>query len=209
MTAFGVLLTVGQLIKDSVRLPRPLATPQTGIVRLERTYETEYGFPSTHSMCGLVPLALVCAWAGGRGEWWLTAVGWVVGWGGVYALSVGASRLYLGVHSLLDVVGGLVVGGVLLVILHCHRVFISHALYHPSSLVHMVAVLGAAGGLLWVYPRSVPWSVSYLTTCTVVGTWVGLTVSLWCVHVFDQRGVLVDMFRSWGAGVGEMVSERV
>ena len=229
----------------------------TGIVKLERTYETEYGFPSTHSMCGLVPLALVFAWnrqlleaGGGAGEsvgadvgagaglasgssaWggmgagapgtatglgsglgsWFGYEGgsvwfpYVVAWGVWYALSVGASRLYLGVHSVLDVGGGLTLGAGLLAVLHRHAATLDRLVYvHPTPRARVGILLGAVG-LLGAYPRPAPWSVSYFTTCTVVGTWVGLTLSLWYVHVMDADHEVLGVVRLWGLRAHATVS---
>ncbi len=57
--------------------------------------------------------------------------------------------------------------------------------------------------MLGLYPRPAPWSVSYLTACTVVGTWVGLALALWWVHAGGDELLLV--FRGWGARAQEYV----
>ncbi len=60
MNNFCFTLVVGQIIKDIFRLPRP---PKSGqnftITKLEKHFETEYGLPSTHTMGGYLPYAII------------------------------------------------------------------------------------------------------------------------------------------------------
>jgi uncharacterized protein YceK len=118
----------------------------------------------------------------------------------LYALSVALSRLYLGVHSLLDVGGGLLLGTLLLALLHRHGDAVDRIYTHPTPGT-VVACFIIAGGVLGVYPRPAPWSVSYLTACTVVGTWVGLALALWWVHARGNE--VLGVFRGWGARAQE------
>jgi hypothetical protein len=100
---FGISLTLGQLVKDWLQLPRPAAP---SVARLERCYETEFGLPSTHAISGLLPISILLSLeASSRG---LPRLAWVLGV--CYALLVAASRLYLGVHGPLDIVAGWIIG---------------------------------------------------------------------------------------------------
>jgi len=82
-------------------------------------------FPSGHVMAavalwGLVPL-VVALYTRNRRVWWATVAG-----SGALILAIGASRMYLGVHWISDVVGGLIVGafflsGVEWVLVRRHR----------------------------------------------------------------------------------------
>jgi hypothetical protein len=89
--------------KDTLLLPRP-----KDVTYLEATYLEEYGFPSTHTAA-----AVVWAWALCETIRRLTTLGpSVISMCGIgYVALIGFSRLYLGVHSLADVCGGLVCGG--------------------------------------------------------------------------------------------------
>lgn len=42
-----VVMYVGQVMKDLLKLPRPLSPP---VVKLETRVDAEYGLPSTHAM---------------------------------------------------------------------------------------------------------------------------------------------------------------
>ncbi|KAF9090835.1 hypothetical protein BGX23_005670 [Mortierella sp. AD031] len=97
--------------KDYLCLPRPLSPP---IVRLSRSKSTclEYGFPSSHSTNAIsVALFLYChllttdpaSWSPYTRE--LSIFGLVV-----YAVSIVYGRLYCGMHSITDCIGGSLIG---------------------------------------------------------------------------------------------------
>ncbi|GJJ68024.1 dihydrosphingosine 1-phosphate phosphatase [Entomortierella parvispora] len=97
--------------KDYLCLPRPLSPP---IVRLSRSKSTcqEYGFPSSHSTNAVsVALFLYChllttdpaSWSPYTRE--LSIFGLIV-----YAVSIVYGRLYCGMHSITDCVGGSMIG---------------------------------------------------------------------------------------------------
>ncbi|KAG0068455.1 PAP2 superfamily-domain-containing protein [Linnemannia elongata] len=97
--------------KDYLCLPRPLSPP---IVRLSRSKSTclEYGFPSSHSTNAIsVALFLYChllttdpaSWSPYTRE--LSIFGLVV-----YAVSIIYGRLYCGMHSITDCIGGTLIG---------------------------------------------------------------------------------------------------
>lgn len=176
------LLVIGQLCKDLLRLPRP--TNQK-IVRLERQFETEFGLPSTHTMSGLMGLALFLSWhrhssTSAEGKELLTlplgtSVGLFVG------LLVGLSRLYLGVHSIADVVSGYVLGlaGIFLLLKNGLCDAIDEYVYQSPKGIFVSLTL-----LLWFitcYPKTNPWSASYATAAQIFGTWFGIATSSWVV----------------------------
>ncbi|KAF9150366.1 hypothetical protein BG015_007833, partial [Linnemannia schmuckeri] len=97
--------------KDYLCLPRPLSPP---IVRLSRSKSTclEYGFPSSHSTNAIsVALFLYChllttdpaSWSPYTRE--LSIFGLIV-----YAVSIIYGRLYCGMHSITDCIGGTLIG---------------------------------------------------------------------------------------------------
>ncbi|KAF9182377.1 hypothetical protein BGZ51_001483 [Haplosporangium sp. Z 767] len=97
--------------KDYLCLPRPLSPP---IVRLSRSKSTclEYGFPSSHSTNAVsVALFLYChilttdpaSWSPYTRE--LSILGLII-----YAVSIVYGRLYCGMHSITDCVGGSFIG---------------------------------------------------------------------------------------------------
>ncbi|KAG0206140.1 hypothetical protein BGX28_002360 [Mortierella sp. GBA30] len=97
--------------KDYLCLPRPLSPP---IVRLSRSKSTclEYGFPSSHSTNAVsVALFLYChllttdpaSWSPYTRE--LSILGLII-----YAVSIVYGRLYCGMHSITDCIGGSLIG---------------------------------------------------------------------------------------------------
>lgn len=111
LLAAGVFLS--GFIKDLLCLPRPLSPPLQRIT-LSGSAALEYGFPSTHST-NAVSVAVYAlralrsaSWTGNptmrfalEGLWYL------------YAMSIFLGRLYCGMHSVLDVVSGSLLGAFL------------------------------------------------------------------------------------------------
>ncbi|RSH95324.1 hypothetical protein EHS25_000411 [Saitozyma podzolica] len=105
----GLGIYISSFAKDLVCTPRPYSPP---VVRLSMsTHHHEYGFPSSHST-NSVSIALFL------GEWLfeyrekigvpILLAAWAVLI--VYAASVVGGRLYTGMHSVADIVGGSIMG---------------------------------------------------------------------------------------------------
>lgn len=86
------------IIKELVARPRPAELLPDIIVRSE--YARGFGFPSGHTAIATVMALTLMPYTGRKYRWllWL----WIVG--------VSFSRLYLGVHAPLDIVGGFCIG---------------------------------------------------------------------------------------------------
>nr|XP_060610276.1 sphingosine-1-phosphate phosphatase 1 [Anolis sagrei ordinatus] len=94
------VMYVGQCTKDVIHWPRPASPP---VVKLEIFYNSEYSMPSTHAMSGTaIPLALLLF---SYGRWQYPMM-----YGLILAISwcslVCCSRIYMGMHSILDVIAG-------------------------------------------------------------------------------------------------------
>lgn len=87
-----------QVMKVLVARPRPYKVLSDVIIR-ERL-SPGLGYPSTHTAMATVMALLLLVWLPHKWRW--IAVGWI--------LLVALSRLYLGVHAPLDVVGGFAAG---------------------------------------------------------------------------------------------------
>jgi len=189
-TNFGVVLTLGQLVKDVLLLPRPPAfsyfpgtkTPIT-IVKLEKHFETEYGFPSTHTMSGMLPFAVYFAlqrpylssWSMSSSTASLFFNGCVI-----YTFFVAVSRLYMGVHSPADILGGLLIGGLSIYALHLHGDAFDSAVYTEPYGIALSTAMNAI--YLTCYPKARPWSASFGTATQIYGTWAGVASALWFIH---------------------------
>lgn len=115
--AFSMYL--GQACKDLIKIPRPATPP---VVKLEYRFLQEYGFPSTHAMAAvsiaftLITLLFEQFPAEADSTFRMSAL--VLGV--VLSCSVCLSRVYLGMHSVLDVLVGGVFALVLSVIFLCY-----------------------------------------------------------------------------------------
>ena len=175
-------------------------------MRLEKHHETEYGMPSTHALGGLLPFSMLLAlrrhgvlvsWI-----WWLFAV--------IYLLSVCVSRLYLGVHSLLDIGSSVVLGVPVLLLLHSAGSPLEDAVFFkPHSIfLHVLMVLL----FVCAVPRAAPWTASLGTSSQIFGLFVGFASSLWYAKTCSPQlwHTLEDSsFSNWNQSNGGRVMARV
>ncbi|KAI9095917.1 PAP2 superfamily-domain-containing protein [Phlyctochytrium arcticum] len=107
----GAGVYVSGCVKDWLGLPRPL-TPPVRRVSGSAMIEAEYGFPSTHST-NAVSLSLFTALFALR-YWLFQSDLWIqvlsVGVLACYAVAIGASRVVTGMHTVIDVLGGALIG---------------------------------------------------------------------------------------------------
>ncbi|XP_015279837.1 PREDICTED: sphingosine-1-phosphate phosphatase 1 [Gekko japonicus] len=94
------VMYLGQCTKDVIRWPRPASPP---VVKLEIFYNSEYSMPSTHAMSGTaIPLTLVLL---SYGRWQYPVLyGLLLAF--CWCSLVCFSRIYMGMHSVLDVIAG-------------------------------------------------------------------------------------------------------
>lgn len=100
---------VGNFFKDYLCLPRPMPPA----LKLSPYHTNEFGMPSTHSVTALNTvfyLILTLVPMRNNEFWYYTAL---LG-GIVYTILISYSRLYLGMHCLADILGGLIIGVFLL-----------------------------------------------------------------------------------------------
>ncbi|XP_054827810.1 sphingosine-1-phosphate phosphatase 1 [Eublepharis macularius] len=94
------VMYLGQCTKDIIRWPRPASPP---VVKLEVFYNSEYSMPSTHAMAGTaIPLTLLLL---SYGRWQYPVLYGLV-LAVCWCLLVCFSRVYMGMHSILDVIAG-------------------------------------------------------------------------------------------------------
>lgn len=175
LTNFFILQIAGQLTKDFFRLPRPISPPGSNnpIVKLDNHFDTEYGLPSTHTIAGLLPATTLLVLL--RHGVPISSTAWVASV--IYWVSVALSRLYLGVHSVYDVIAGALLGSALVALLHMYGDSLDVLFYQCSAALQVqvaLLVVYTVG-----YPRSGPWSASMGTAAQMVGPFFGCGVSLW------------------------------
>lgn len=105
---WAVVMYVGQVMKDVLKLPRPPSPP---VVKLETRVDAEYGLPSTHAMAATSIAFTLLLSAPSRVQFHFE-VGLLIAT--TLASLVCLSRLYTGMHSVLDVVCGIVISALLM-----------------------------------------------------------------------------------------------
>lgn len=174
-------LFVGQSTKDMVRWSRPASPP---VVKVEVFYNSEYSMPSTHAMTGTaIPF---CLFMLTYGRWQYTFL-----FGFCVALSwsvlVCVSRIYMGMHSILEVITGFLYSLLILAFFHpiLDKIDNFYMMNHFAPLVIIVSHVSL--GLVAFSLDS--WSTSRGDTAQALGTGVGAAIA---THVNYQLGLLLD-----------------
>lgn len=157
-----ILVAINALLnsyaKDWIQDPRPPLE-----IRLDDLVGASYGLPSGHAQMAVV-MWLWLAWELRRawGAWvWVLST--------AIALSVMASRLYLGVHDLEDVVGGAVLGGISLLVfegLRQQKGPWQTSLAWSSALIVLVATLALGTWPGRMAPEYIPTLAGWLIAAT-------------------------------------------
>ncbi|RVE64748.1 hypothetical protein OJAV_G00128660 [Oryzias javanicus] len=105
-----LVMYIGQVMKDLLKLPRPLSPP---VVKLETRVDAEYGLPSTHAMAATAIFFTLLLSAPARVQFPFE-VGLLIAT--TLSTLVCLSRLYTGMHSVLDVVCGVLISAVLILL---------------------------------------------------------------------------------------------
>ncbi|CAF0712117.1 unnamed protein product [Brachionus calyciflorus] len=184
--SWAINMYIGQATKDILKMPRPSTPP---VVKIEDRYLHEYGFPSTHAMA-----VFTISWT------LLTFVFKDTALGNNYNLQiivsilsyfliflVCLSRIYLGMHSYLDIFGGLIFAYLI------NTVFISvsksvYDIIHDSFLI---GTLFSSMFLLvcFIYPNKNRWSSARADTFLIMGVGTGLSFGMTCkstLHIEDM-----------------------
>lgn len=170
---WNLIMYIGQYLKDFIRWERP---GMPIVVQLQTKWSLEYGMPSTHAMLGVaVPGAAL----------WFTVAKFnidtevALGVISVWTLLVCTSRMYLGMHSLGDILAGLLISVLLLApvlyLVNVTDVFLVQSPLAPP-IVLVLSIL-----LIWAfpYPESDFWSPSAVTTVDVLGCYHGAHLGQW------------------------------
>eukprot|EP00904_Undaria_pinnatifida_P008663 jgi/Undpi1/4927/HiC_scaffold_19.g08279.m1 len=165
-----------------------LTTRNASIVTIWITTDQQrplYGLPSTHTMGSLIPLFLVMSHHYRHGmedvaeeiqEGSPLLLLSSLAWSAVIAIS----RLYMGVHSIPDIVAGYILGGGLLAFwLNFGNTADAFIVENSRS---WLAVLAGASALILAYPRPERWTNSYGDTALIVSTAAGFLLGCCLMH---------------------------
>uniref|UniRef100_A0A4W3GVZ0 Sphingosine-1-phosphate phosphatase 1 n=1 Tax=Callorhinchus milii TaxID=7868 RepID=A0A4W3GVZ0_CALMI len=175
------VMYLGQCTKDIIRLPRPSSPP---VVKVEVFYDSEYGMPSTHAMSGTaIPFALFFLTVG-RWEY-PYAFGLLLA--SCWCILVCLSRLYMGMHSILDVIVGILYSVLILIVFRPTLDLIDNFnltyQYAPLFIISLHLAMGIFSFTLDT------WSTSRGDTAQILGTGAGIACAS---HVNHLLGILPD-----------------
>ncbi|XP_042245110.1 sphingosine-1-phosphate phosphatase 1 [Thunnus maccoyii] len=175
------VMYLGQCTKDVIGWSRPASPP---VVKVEVFYNSEYSMPSTHAMSGTaIPFSLFFM-TYGRWEYPVT-LGFSLAL--CWCLLVCVSRIYMGMHSVLDVMVGVLYSVLILLFflpaLDLIDSFNLTCRYAPLIIISLHLGLGLFSFTLDT------WSTSRGDTAQILGTGAGVALAS---HVNHYLGVMPD-----------------
>ncbi|KAM3602407.1 uncharacterized protein V6R79_003436 [Siganus canaliculatus] len=175
-------LFVGQSTKDMVRWSRPASPP---VVKVEVFYNSEYSMPSTHAMTGTaIPFCLFMLTYGRWQYPFLFGFSVALSW----SVLVCVSRVYMGMHSILEVITGFLYTLLILAFFYptLDKIDSFYMTDHYAPLV--IIVTHVSLGLVAFSLDT--WSTSRGDTAQALGTGAGAALA---THVNYQLGLLPDI----------------
>ncbi|XP_026525934.1 sphingosine-1-phosphate phosphatase 1 [Notechis scutatus] len=168
---------LGQCTKDIIRWPRPASPP---VVKLEVFYNSEYSMPSTHAMAGTaIPLSLFLL---SYGRWqypFMYGLILTICWSSLVCFS----RVYMGMHTILDVIAGflyaLLILAVFLPTVDLVDNFNLTFRYAPLVIISLHLVLGVFSFTLDT------WSTSRGDTAQILGSGAGVACGSYATYCLN------------------------
>ncbi|RXN10518.1 sphingosine-1-phosphate phosphatase 1 [Labeo rohita] len=175
------VMYLGQCTKDLIRWPRPASPP---VVKVEMFYNSEYSMPSTHAMSGTaIPLSLFLM-TYGRWEYpVLLGLSLIISW----CVLVCLSRIYMGMHSILDIIAGFLYSLLILAVFSPALDIIDNFnRTHPYAPLLIISLHVGLGLFSFTLDT---WSTSRGDTAQILGSGAGIALAS---HVNYRLGLLPD-----------------
>uniref|UniRef100_A0A8D1EZR3 Phosphatidic acid phosphatase type 2/haloperoxidase domain-containing protein n=1 Tax=Sus scrofa TaxID=9823 RepID=A0A8D1EZR3_PIG len=167
MIIWVLVMYIGQVAKDILKWPRPSSPP---VVKLEKRVIAEYGMPSTHAMAATaISFTLLISTMDRYQVRRLTPLP--------------PPRLYTGMHTVLDVLGGVLITAVLISLTYPAWTLIDRL--DSASPLFPVCVLVVPFFLCYNYPVSDYYSPTRADTTTILAAGAGVTIGFWINHFFQ------------------------
>ncbi|XP_066906115.1 sphingosine-1-phosphate phosphatase 2 [Halyomorpha halys] len=176
-----IVMYIGQGLKDIICWPRPSSPP---VFRLQKKWALEYGMPSTHAMVGVSIPFSVLLYTMQRYEYpFLIGLCVAVLWCSVVSIS----RLYLGMHTVADVMAGIILALVLLVplvpLVDQMDMFLLTSRWSP------VILLTLSICVIMFHPKDKIWTPTRGDTAMIVSVCVGIHIGAWTNFQLGQMSV--------------------
>ncbi|KAJ8411712.1 hypothetical protein AAFF_G00153500 [Aldrovandia affinis] len=175
------VMYLGQCTKDVIRWSRPASPP---VVKVEMFYNSEYSMPSTHAMSGTaIPFELFLL-TYGRWEYPFM-LGLVLAFS--WCIVVCLSRIYMGMHSILDIIAGFLYSMLILLVFQPALDVIDNfnltCQYAPLIIISLHLGMGLFSFTLDT------WSTSRGDTAQILGSGAGVALGS---HLNHRLGLLAD-----------------
>ncbi|XP_037342053.2 sphingosine-1-phosphate phosphatase 1 [Pungitius pungitius] len=175
------VMYLGQCTKDLLGWSRPASPP---VIKVEMFYNSEYSMPSTHAMSGTaIPFSLFFM-TYGRWEYPFT-VGFSLAL--CWCLLVCVSRIYMGMHSVLDVIAG-VLYSVLILLFFLPALDLIDGFNLTCRYAPLIIVCLHLGLGLFSFNLDT-WSTSRGDTAQILGTGAGVALAS---HLNNRLGLMPD-----------------
>ncbi|XP_077146995.1 sphingosine-1-phosphate phosphatase 2 isoform X1 [Ranitomeya variabilis] len=169
-----IVMYIGQASKDLLKWPRPSCPP---VVKLETRVEAEYGMPSTHAIAATAISFTFLLATMERYQF-----PFVLGFVAAFCLStlVSLSRLYTGMHTVLDVICGVLIALLFIAVTFPVWDFMDQ-LIMTNPICPVFAVI-AAFLLSYNYPRLDHYSTTRADTTVILSVGAGTCVGVWIIN---------------------------
>lgn len=163
------VLFLGQSTKDLIRWTRPPSPP---VVKVEVFYNTEYSMPSTHAMTGTTMPFCLFMLTYSRWEYpFMFGLSVALSW----SILVCVSRIYMGMHSVLEVITGFLYSILILAVLQ-PMLYDIDTFYLSHSYAPLVILLTHIGFSLVAFSLD-SWSTSRGDTAQALATAAGTALA--------------------------------
>lgn len=181
-----ILMYFGQLAKDFIKWPRP-GPPA---VKLEERFEMEYGMPSTHTIVGTcIPFSLLILTSNAYEYPFILGLLGAIAWTSLVAFS----RVYLGMHTALDVLAGITMTAMFLPFLLGIVEYLDYLqVTHPYAPVFTFLLPLLA---CHYYPKQKVWSITRGDTANIMSIGSGVAMGAWLNY---QLGWMTELPKAQG-----------
>ncbi|KAL4107164.1 hypothetical protein QTP88_017549 [Uroleucon formosanum] len=170
---WAAVMYIGQSIKDIVQWPRPECPP---VIRLQTKWSIEYGMPSTHAMISIALPFSVLYFISNRYQINFS-IGIIIVF--LWCMLISLSRLYLGMHTVLDVIAGLLLATILLIpFVPLADVLDRYLMYNEWTPLILIVVTVS---LILIYPTGDQWTPTKGDTTIILGTFAGILTGGWLI----------------------------
>uniref|UniRef100_H3A4K5 Sphingosine-1-phosphate phosphatase 2 n=1 Tax=Latimeria chalumnae TaxID=7897 RepID=H3A4K5_LATCH len=178
VNVWTMVMYVGQASKDLLKWPRPYSPP---VVKLETRVDAEYGMPSTHAMAATAIAFTFLLSTMDRYKY-----PFELGLMAAVLLStlVSLSRLYTGMHTVLDVVCGILITAVLTAFTYPLWDIIDHI--QLTSLFTPVFATTIPFLMSYNYPKLDHYSPTRADTSIILGGAAGSTIGFWLNYQYGK-----------------------